>query len=164
MVSTLGFQPVDVNKPVFLEQYLDTNVEQRISEVSKRMISRDKIVEIGSLSSARKGFSELIFILIAAILYEAGYQWVVFTATQQVQQLVAKLRIQTFELCEADPTRLSDKGQSWGRYYETRPKVLSGDLSAGMTSLNQHGAATFMMENYRQTIKHYADQLRELSC
>jgi hypothetical protein len=163
LASTLGFQPVPQDKPVFLEQYLGCPVEQAIFLKTNHTVSRKKVVEIGSLSSARKGFSELIFILIAAILYEAGYEWVVFTATRQVQQLVDKLQLTTFELCDADPMRLEDKGSSWGRYYDTNPKVLAGNLHEGMAVLSQHRVASFMIDNYRHIIDNYVDKLVKLT-
>ena len=163
LVSTLGFQPVPQDRPVFLEQYLDCAVEHAIFLETNSAVSRQKVVEIGSLSSARKGFSELIFILIAAILYKAGYEWVVFTATQQVQQLVDKLQLTTYELCNADPMRLEDKGRSWGHYYDNNPKVLAGNLDYGMTILSQHQVASFMIDNYQHTINNYADKLVKLT-
>lgn len=163
LTATLGFQPVPEDKPIFIEQYLDCPVEQAILIKAHRAVSRHKVVELGSLSSAKKGFSELVFILIAAILYEAGYEWVVFTATKQVQQLINKLGLSTVELCNADPTKLYDKSQSWGHYYESNPKVLAGDLHYGMTVLRQHSVASFMMDNYRHTINKYADKLVSLA-
>ncbi len=163
LTATLGFQPVPDDKAIFIEQYLDCAVEQAILLKANRVVARQKVVELGSLSSARKGFSELVFILIAAILYKAGYEWVIFTATQQVQQLVNKLGLSTVELCQADPTKLDDKGQSWGHYYESNPKVLAGDLHYGMGVLSQNSVARFMMDNYQHTINKYANKLDSLA-
>jgi hypothetical protein len=163
LTATLGFQPVQQDKPIFTEQYLSCPVEQAISLRTNNVISRQKVVELGSLSSARKGFSELIFILIAAILYKAGYEWVIFTATQQVQHLVDKLGLTTVELCDADPMKLVDKDQSWGSYYDSKPKVLAGDLQYGLGVLHQHPVAGFMMDNYEHTINQYADRLIKLT-
>ena len=163
LVATLGFEPVEEDKAIFLEQYLECAVEQVISQKIGRAISRLKVVELGSLSSARKGFSELIFILIADILYKAGFEWVVLTATPQVHKLVNKLGLTTIELCVADPIKLDDKGQSWGHYYESKPKVLAGDLHYGIDVLHQHEVAGFMLKNYENTINKYAKKLMRLA-
>lgn len=162
LAATLGFQPVQKTKSIFLEQYLDTTIEQTISLASNLAVSRTHVVELGNLSSERKGFSEVLFILIAAILHQAGYHWVVFTATQQVQKLVAKLKLDTYLLGDADPLKLPDKGASWGHYYDSKPKVLAGDLNYGMTVLSEHRVAGFMLSNYQHTIDNYASILMKL--
>lgn len=163
LAAALGFQPVQTTQPIFLEQYLETSIEQAISSISNKIVSRANIVELGNLSSASRGFSEVLFIVIAAILHQAGYDWVVFTATQQVQKLVAKLKLETLLLGDADPTKLIDKGASWGQYYDSNPKVLAGDLHYGMTVLRSHRVASFMLNNYQYTINRYANSLAKLA-
>jgi len=163
LAAALGFEPIQNDKPIFLEQYLESAIEDAISLKSNEIVSRQKIVELGNLSSAKRGFSEVLFIVIAAILHKAGYEWVVFTATQQVQKLVDKLKLDTLEVCEADPLKLADKGQSWGSYYDNKPKVLAGNLCYGMGVLRQHRVAGFMLDNYQHTIAKYADNLSQMA-
>ena len=163
LAATLGFEPIQSDKPIFLEQYLEATIQHAISSKYNETVSRQKVVELGNLSSAKKGFSEVLFILIAAILHEAGYEWVVFTATHQVQQLVDKLKLDTLELCDANPLKLADKGQSWGHYYDNKPKVLAGNLRYGMGVLRQHRVAGFMLDNYQHTIASYAENLVKLT-
>jgi hypothetical protein len=163
LAAALGFAPIHDAKPIFLEQYLDAAIETVISAKSNQLVSRQKVVELGNLSSAKRGFSEVLFIVIAAILYRAGYEWVVFTATHQVQRLVDKLKLKTYELCEADPLKLDDKGLSWGTYYHNKPIVLAGNLSYGMAVLRRHHVARFMLDNYQHTIAKYANNLNKLA-
>lgn len=158
--AALGFQPANETSPLFLETYLDDEIQVVISAMTGQIVARDKIAEIGNLTSSRRGSSQMLFILIAAILHEAGFDWVVFTATKQVQQILDKLNLHTIQLCEADPRRLADHGQSWGSYYNNNPKVLAGNLAYAMVLLQQHKVIGFMLQNYRNTIVELAGQIK----
>lgn len=158
--SAVGFQPAANNKSLFLETYLDEAIEDVITNIVMQPIARNKIVEIGNLTSSRKGSSQMLFILIAAILKQAGFEWVVFTATKHVQQILTKLDLQTIELCEADPQRLSDRGDSWGSYYNNQPKVLVGNLDYASDLFKRNDVINFMLENYQHVINEMAKQIK----
>ena len=110
--AAMGFQPAGTVNPLFLEQYLTSSIEDEISRVTKQSVERSKIAEVGNLTSVHRGTSQLLFILSIAILHEVRFEWSVFTATKQVQQLLARLNLVTIKLCEADPIKLLDKQQS----------------------------------------------------
>ena len=93
-------------------------------------------------------------------MHHAGFEWVTFTATKQVKQLLNKLKLVTIELADADPTCLTDKGESWGSYYQNTPKILAGNLTNAMRVLEQHQVINFILLNYQNKIIEIARQVR----
>jgi hypothetical protein len=158
--AAVGFQPAGQCRPLFLEAYLNHAIEHVLSEHVGTDIDRNNIVEIGNLTSSRRGSSQTLFILITAILHRAGYEWVAFTANSHVQQILSKLEISTFSLCKADPTRLEDKGASWGTYYDNDPTVVAGHLGMAIDQFRQHQVIAFMLDHYDDTIQQLAHKLR----
>ncbi|MBE0438966.1 MAG: thermostable hemolysin [Gammaproteobacteria bacterium] len=158
--AAVGFKPANATKSLFLENYLDDPIEAVMAKLMSQPIARNKIVEIGNLTSSRRGSSQMLFILIAATLQQAGFEWVVFTATKHVQQILSKLDLDTIEVCDADPQRLSDRGDSWGSYYNNQPKVLAGNLDYAIELFNRNDVIKFMLENYRNTINDMARQIQ----
>ncbi|MDH5591784.1 MAG: thermostable hemolysin, partial [Gammaproteobacteria bacterium] len=161
LTAALGFQPATENQPLFLEQYMTSAIEEVVSSLTLQNVARNKIVEIGNLTSSRRGTSQILFILIVAILYEAGFEWTVFTATSQVKQLIEKLNLNTTTLCDANPDYLADKGESWGSYYDNKPTVLLGNLADAVTLLKQHSVIGFALHNYQSTIVNIARQIKQ---
>ncbi len=157
--AALGFQAADQG-PLFLEQYLTDNIETEIGRVIKASIDRRSIAELGNLTSVHRGTSQLLFVLIVAILHEAGFEWTVFTATKQVQKLLTRLDLTTLTLCEADPSLLQDDSVSWGSYYDDKPRVIFGNITTAIKSLKQHPVTGFMIENYQRTISDIANKIK----
>jgi len=158
--AAMGFQPAGTVDPLFLEQYLNLSIEDEISRITKQSVARDTIAEVGNLTSIHRGTSQLLFILTVAILHEAGFEWSVFTATKQVQQLLARLQLVTITLCKADPDLLIDKQQSWGSYYHDNPNVLIGNLTDAIAILRQHKVIGFILKNYQATITNMAKKIK----
>lgn len=65
---------------VFLEQCLDASVEAELETICKENIRREKVVEIGNLVGTSRGASRLMFIVLASVLGQVGFEWMVFTA------------------------------------------------------------------------------------
>ncbi|WP_193162018.1 thermostable hemolysin [Microbulbifer hainanensis] len=120
--AALGLRRAD-SGPLFLEQYLDKPVEQRLAEASGSPVTRADIVEIGNLVSTSRGSSRLLFLMLAELFAAAGVTWAIFTATPEVHRLLQKLTGNQVVLCQADGSRLGDKIADWGSYYDTRPAV-----------------------------------------
>jgi len=112
---------------LFLEQYLDTRVEQAISRAVHGPVDRGQVVEIGNLAAAVPGTASLLFALLAIVLDRAGVRWVACTATPQVQAMFDKLNFTTHTLCQAEAAALEDGDQEWGDYYDSLPTVTIGD-------------------------------------
>ncbi|NOQ76666.1 MAG: hemolysin [Methylococcaceae bacterium] len=158
--AAMGFQPAGTLTPLFIEQYLTTSIEDKISRISNKTVARNKIAEVGNLTSVHKGTSQLLFILSVAILHEAGFEWSVFTATKQVQRLLSRLNLVTITVCEANPENLIGDESSWGSYYDDKPHVLIGNLSDAITLLREHKVIGFMLTNYAKTIADIAANIK----
>ena len=156
--AAMGFQPASVS-PLFLEQYLSSTIEAEISSITGKPIQRDKVVELGNLTSVHRGTSQILFVLIVAILHKAGFEWAVFTATKQVQSLLSRLDLSTTKICEANPVLLRNGAQTWGSYYDDRPNVIFGNLADAISLLKQHPVTAFMLENYQSTITDIAHKI-----
>ncbi len=150
-----------VGDTLFLEQYLPHPVEQILEVASGCDVPRETIAEVGNLVSTRRGASQLLFVITAAALHQAGMQWVVFTATDEVRAMLSKLRYTPLELGVATAASLRSNAGLWGDYYATRPQVLAGDVDAAMAQIQQHEVLRAILSTHRQSIDEVAMQLRE---
>ncbi len=119
------------NQTLFLESYLDKPIDQAISQQLCTPVDRTKVVEIGNLAASQRAASTLLFTLLSALLDQAGYRWIVFTATPCVQALVTGMGFSLQSIGEAKAERIS-AGDNWGSYYETRPQVMVGCIDETM--------------------------------
>jgi hypothetical protein len=159
LTAAMGFQPAGPVHSLFLEQYLNTSIEAEIGRLTNQPVDRYKIAEVGNLTSLNRGTSQLLFVLTIAILHEAGFEWSVFTATKQVQHLLARLNVVTIAVCEANPDKLIGGKQSWGSYYDDRPNVIIGNLTDAIALLKQHNVIGFILKNYQKTIVDIAKEI-----
>jgi hypothetical protein len=116
------------NGPLFAETYLDAPVEQLIAQRTGVRVARSDVLEIGNLVSTWKGSSLLLFVFLSEVIDRLGTRWVLFTATREVEALLARLNYAPVVLADADPARLADGGTSWGSYYRKLPRVMFGDV------------------------------------
>ncbi len=125
---------------LFLEKYLDRLAEQSVSSVFRTPVDRTQIVEIGNLVSTEPGASYLLFATLAPFLRDAGFRWVICTATAQVEARLEKMRLAPKRICAASPDRLGDEAINWGKYYAAQPHVIAGDLklAAGQIGRESH--------------------------
>jgi hypothetical protein len=61
-------------------------------------------------------------------LMSRRYSWIVFTATGALRQILEGFGAPLIELGRADPQQVAGAADSWGRYYETDPRVYAGYL------------------------------------
>ncbi len=116
------------NERLFLERYLDMPIESHIAQLSSQTVERQRIVEVGHLASQKAGGSIHVIRELAQHLHAQGFEWVVFTATQELIGIFAKLGLPLLALAAADPTRLGADAQNWGSYYDTQPIVVAGRI------------------------------------
>ena len=137
-------------QPLFAERYLTQPIEAVIASRLGCTIERHRIVEIGNLVSSWKGSSLLLFIFLSEVIERLGYHWVLFTATREVEALLTRLRYAPVVLTDADPGKLHDAGESWGRYYQRQPRVMFGDVRSAVSKARTNSlyrAAVSMMES-----------------
>jgi|GEM_PF-208093 len=156
--SVVGLRP-GTDRPLFLEQYLHSTLEQAIAGQMGTAVARDQIMEIGNLASSHKSGNQLMFVMLTAILAKAGYSWVVFTATAQVRSLLKRLDFHPVTLCEADPTRLVNKHQVWGSYYQSQPLVQAGNVMDGLDILQANKHTRSLLTSHESDIEALANQL-----
>lgn len=120
--------------PLFVEQYLDAPAEAAIARATGRPVARSEIVEVGNFAALRPGDARGVILGMARRLHAAGFRWVLFTATGQLRNAFTRLHLHPVYLAEARAERLQRDATQWGRYYDTHPHVMFGDLVAGASA------------------------------
>lgn len=117
---------------LFLERYLDVPIEAALSRLADQPVGRDRIAEVGNLAAEKSGGSLEVIPALASHLGRQGYEWVVFTATNELLGIFSRLGLPLLALAPADPARLGPRAQSWGRYYDALPIVVAGKIRMGL--------------------------------
>jgi hypothetical protein len=117
--------------PLFVEQYLDASADSAIAGAIGRPVIRDHLVEVGNFAALTAGDARELIVNLTHVLHSAGFRWVLFAATRQLRNAFDRLHLATVELAEARASRLTGDHNQWGRYYETHPKLMFGDIAAG---------------------------------
>lgn len=146
-LAAVGLQRADAGR-LFQERYLDVPAEWRLGEILGHAVGRDGLAEIGNLASRRHGLQRRLFLHLIDQLAGEGLEWVVFTALPTVASGIRRLGIDLLALQPADPARLGDDRDDWGRYYEHRPWVMAGDLQLARHRLLAAG----LLESPREAV------------
>ncbi|NVD08920.1 delta-VPH [Vibrio sp. JPW-9-11-11] len=136
IVSVCGFRVAE-DEPLFLEQYLDDDAQALVSQVFHCDVKRSSLVEFGHLASFAKGMSSLHFYLIAEMLVSLGFEWCIFTATDPLHAMMARLGLEPHIIAQADQNKVPDAESTWGSYYDHQPRVLAGNLHKGLERLRR---------------------------
>ena len=160
LVGAVGMRP-GLYRPMFLEQYLDLPIEQQVAALSNQPVDRCSLVEIGNLAISRKGYGPFLMAMIAAVLAEAEYEWMVFTVTEQVERLIGRLGFKPHYLKGAEPERLVGDRSLWGSYYENNPRVMVGNLEAAMAVMARNAELSEWVSRQDRHITSLACSLRD---
>ncbi|MFG1479988.1 thermostable hemolysin [Xanthobacter sp. V4C-4] len=106
----------------FSERYLDQPVEAALARASGRSLRRDDVYEVTTLASRSPRDLPAFIDDIIGFGARQGLSWCFFTLTRRLSLLVRRRGLGPIPLGDADPRRVRDAA-SWGRYYETEPKV-----------------------------------------
>lgn len=136
IVAATGWRSAKSNT-LFLEHYLDTPIEDAMAQLANQCVKRERIVEVGNLAAEKAGGSLHVILSLASHLDRLGYEWVVFTATQELIGIFARLGLPLLALAKADPTRLGDQAQEWGSYYDTEPIIVAGRIRLAIERLGR---------------------------
>lgn len=165
ITAAAGIRPAR-GQMLFLERYLPGSAEQMISNVDGRRVARWGVAEIGNLAATQRGFSQLLFLLLTAVLQKTRFEWVVFTATPVVQKTLNHLGVPLHTLGKADPLALNPRERSnWGGYYDCVPHVVAGHVATGMTALSErrrHAAALAMYGDRIEAVAAELNQQRQI--
>ncbi len=117
---------------LYLEQYLDHPIEQALAQVPEFRgagpIRREDIIEVGNLAGSSCRAAIRLVTQLPSWLLDREYRWIVFTATDTLQRILAGFGAPLVELARADAARLTRDASDWGRYYQTDPRVFAGYL------------------------------------
>jgi hypothetical protein len=115
-------------QPLYLEHYLDAPIERVLGERVGCQVSRARIVEVGHLASRNCLSAARMVTALPRYLLSCNYEWIVFTGTRTVRGILDRLGAPLHELAPATAECVSGTRDSWGRYYETDPRVYAGFL------------------------------------
>ena len=79
--------------------------------------------------------SSLHFYLIAEMLVNLGFEWCIFTATDPLHAMMARLGLEPHIIAQAAQNKVPYAKSTWGSYYEHQPRVLAGNLQKGLERL-----------------------------
>lgn len=136
LCSAAGFRCAG-DQALFLERYLDEPIERAIASSIGQPVSRAQVVEVGNLAARTCRSAMRLVLDLPRMLLDRGQNWIVFTATDTVRQLLASYRAPLLDLGSASASRARDTGDNWGRYYDTHPRVMAGYLPDGL-GLRRH--------------------------
>ncbi len=125
---------------LFSEYYLNKDLEEELSAVYHKNISRQVIVEVGNLAPANIGQMRWLIAAITAYLYSAGYEYLVFTAVPSIYNSFKRMDMPVTIMTQAYQDCLpNDIKQHWGpEYYAHNPVVISGDIVKGFEVMKQN--------------------------
>jgi hypothetical protein len=124
------------NRNLFLEQYLDTPIEQTIALRVGSKIERRAIVEVGHFSGTFPGAVRAMIGLLTERLHQEGFEWVVFTGTTGLRNAFCRLGLCPLDIQAATADRLPAEARAaWGSYYDYAPRVLVGNIQEGYQAM-----------------------------
>ncbi len=157
--AVIGLRSAETS-PLFLEAYLTATIEETIQCNTGLLPARERILEIGNLVSLKPGSSHLLF-LVTCLLARAGdYQWLVFTATPQVQKLVKRFQVNPIALDIADGEKLGKELSLWGRYYSTKPTVMALSVAEAIAVANGSQRIKTLREGLSVNFLHLVNRLK----
>lgn len=161
--ASAGISLGSASKNFFLEQYLDAPVEKELGQLCGEEVRREQLAEIGNLVATTLGASRLMFIILASILNQAGYEWMVFTATKPLLRSLQRMGFETQVIAAAKPARLdTNSNADWGSYYDNQPQVVAGRLSNAQEAVEARNLFNLVQNFYKSEIDSHAFELRQL--
>jgi hypothetical protein len=134
LLAAAGYTPAHT-APLFIEHYLDRPVQEVLSERLRTPVDRAQVVETGNLAAIGVGAARQVIFEMAGLLHRLGRTWAVLTCTRALLNSFHRLEIAPILLACADPSRLPDRGASWGSYYDTHPLVVAVSVPLGVLQL-----------------------------
>lgn len=134
LVAAMGLRS-GKEAPLFLEQYVDTSIEEAIRALGFHQVMRHHIVEVGQLAAMQAGQGRQLMRAAVPLLANLGFQWVASTVTHELRHLLIRLGIAPFTLGIASASRLGEKAKVWGSYYEHSPVVVAGRIQPALEAM-----------------------------
>jgi len=129
--GAIGCRGADEER-LYLEQYLDQPVEVALGAKLGTPVSRSVITELGNLATVGCRAARRLVTLLPAYLTERHQEWVVFTATGMIREILESVGAPMLELAAADGNRVAGGRDQWGAYYCTDPRVMAIHVPSGL--------------------------------
>ena len=112
----------------------DRSIEQELSNLFERTVTRGDIVEIGNLASDN---AMAMISLWAEAANDLGSEAEIAVAvlTAPLRSMFRRLGVTLYEIAPARPERLGEKAEQWGAYYQLEPMVCAGFIAEGQQRL-----------------------------
>ena len=149
--AVAGIESASDNR-LFTETYLDHPAEQDITRLAGVPVNRNQIVEIGNLASNDSQACKELFVILAELLYRAGFQWLICTVTPIVERQLRMMNFYPQLLGYADGKRLGKQTADWGHYYDCKPRIIAGSLATAFEHLHS-------TSQYRNIVEHHQGDL-----
>ena len=151
LMAAFGVRSAKEEK-LFLESYLDQPIEQVIEEKTGLKLERGKIAEVGNLAAIYPGGVRWMIVALTVMLYEEGYEWVVFTGTSALRNGFNKLGLHPTEIGPARIEQLDAEEQTcWGTYYDNNPTVMFGNIRQGFQVMRTNGRLLDLLSGEKES-------------
>ncbi|HVL09876.1 MAG TPA: thermostable hemolysin [Burkholderiaceae bacterium] len=136
MIAAVGLR-LGSEGDLFVEQYLDGRAEHVIAKRRIANVPRTALAEVGNFAALTPGTARELILQLTWTLHSAHVRWVLFAATKQLRNAFDRLHLSTIELADASADRLDGDRLQWGRYYDSEPRVMCGNVVSGHSYLQQ---------------------------
>ena len=113
---------------LFVEQYDVRPAEDILQDMVPVNVDRSDIAEVGNLAAVETGWAAYLYLETLAYLKQNQYEAILFTGNHRLVRSFKSMGLAPVSLSKANPELLSDKGRSWGTYYDHIPYVSYGHV------------------------------------
>lgn len=128
ILGVIGATRAGERRRLFIEAYLDEPVELAARRNLGHPVCRDRIAQVGNLAARQRGAGLWLVTTLAQALRADGITYAACAATTSLRAAFARLGAVMVDLGPADGKRLGDRGEIWGSYYDTEPRVTLLDV------------------------------------
>jgi len=128
IISCIGMRSAATSS-LYLEQYTARTIEKEVAALTGRNVSREQIVEIGTLAIRSKSTCRMIISALAGVLVKRKEKYLVFTAVKTFRNTLTHLKVPFMRLTVASAAQLKDNSE-WGSYYNASPEVILIDIES----------------------------------
>ena len=127
LVAAFGLRSAE--EGLFSQCYLEDELSDILARELERPVPATEIVELNHLSVTGPRTFRALVPLIAEMLWQAGYRYLICTATGCLIRYFSRYQLAPKVLAQASRFRLpADSRDCWGSYYESEPAVVFGML------------------------------------
>jgi hypothetical protein len=131
LIGALGIRYAQDEK-LFSECYLDDNIEELIFNNENKVITRNKIIELGNFVVRKNADVKTVIPFVGKFIKSLNVDWAVYTLTRPIRSHFQKLDIDLCYLNEANIEAVNGAATNWGSYYDFKPAVYYSNVQDSM--------------------------------